>query len=165
MNHTYSNIQQEADAQLILDRARSIIFIQRAVAGLPGMVTSYYIQNACSLFKWIHWSVNPHCALHGIMYSMAMIIIMPSISLDYYWIGVLLGSGRLVLFSVDQWSMRVGEDTWLYHYINWKPLWHTLYVLSAYKSHCLFTLSTGQLTSKTQNDNLLWSCSWGIGAM
>ena len=40
MNHTYSNIQQEADAQLILDRARSIIFIQRAVAGLPGMVTS-----------------------------------------------------------------------------------------------------------------------------
>ena len=38
MNHTYSNIQQEAEALLILDRARSIISIQKAAAGLPGIV-------------------------------------------------------------------------------------------------------------------------------
>lgn len=38
MNHTYSNIQQDADVLLILDRARSIIFIQKATAGLPGIV-------------------------------------------------------------------------------------------------------------------------------
>ena len=38
MNHTYSNIQQDADILLILDRARSIIFIQKATAGLPGIV-------------------------------------------------------------------------------------------------------------------------------
>ena len=38
MNHTYSNIQQDADVMLILDRARSIIFIQKATAGLPGIV-------------------------------------------------------------------------------------------------------------------------------
>lgn len=49
MNHTYSNIQQEADAQLILDRARSIIFIQRAVAGLPGMVCTHKNLNICNV--------------------------------------------------------------------------------------------------------------------
>ena len=38
MNHTYSNIQQHADILLISNRARSIMVIQKAIAGLPGIV-------------------------------------------------------------------------------------------------------------------------------
>ena len=37
-NHTYSNIQQHADILLISSRARSIRVIQKAIAGLPGIV-------------------------------------------------------------------------------------------------------------------------------
>ena len=53
-------------------------------------------------------------------------------------------------------DLRVG-GTWLCHYINWKPLWHSTELRAM---HCLFTLWLyWQLTSKAQNGNQ--SCSWG----
>ena len=49
MNHTYSNIQQDANVLLILDRARTIMFIQKATTGLPGIVIQKLIILCTSL--------------------------------------------------------------------------------------------------------------------
>ena len=40
MNHTYSTVQEEAHLLLIFNRARSIIFVQKVIAGLPGIVNA-----------------------------------------------------------------------------------------------------------------------------